>query len=386
MNMNNISKVLRTTIPNTVSLSKNETNVSSFKQSLPINKFKTKVHEIPKKCEPYDEWQIRSFPSCNTMHEIDFSTSIRNDEKRNHPFSLTFQNQGGGHDVWKLTSNDNLSPSSFNKEFVLKTLRWKREYNKKEYEGTRIDSLAMERLHASKRVMNIHGYCSFVVMTEYANGRTFSNYFKASKIEKTPSEKLNYAIDIAKAIIDVHSIHCNHHNTTRQCNNITILHNDIDPSNFMISNNQLKINDFNMGRFSYYNKAQNEQCTFQNGFKCGENGQRVDFKSPEECNDDKIQYNEKIDTYSLGSVFYYILTDGVRPYQGEDMLIDDDEKRRRIVNGIYPTLPDYVRDSNVTEIVAIKNAWFLCREVDPGKRPTVNDIVEYLTSFIDKNG
>jgi len=271
-------------------------------------------------------------------------------------------------------------------------LRWKRSYNKKEFEGTRIDSLAMERLHASKRVMNIYGYCSFVVITEYANGRTFSNHFKSSK--KTPKEKLNYAIDIAQTIVDVHSIDCNklnNNNTQTQqqqeCN-VTLLHNDIDPSNFMISNNQLKINDFNMGRLSYFDQNKNKQCKHYNGFKCGENGQRIDFKSPEECNNNVIYENNKIDTYSLGSIFYYILTNGIRPYQNDKhfkdtkIIMSDDEKRYRIINGVYPILSYDIINSNITEIVAIRNAWYMARQLDPEKRPTVNDIVKYLLSFV----
>lgn len=156
-------------------------------------------------CIPYHEWQKKSYPTCNIIHEVDFLSGIKahanpnkfNKKKHVNDYSylqstMSFRNQGGGHDVWKYDyyfSDRYHSYKSKNKDektskskqknkhnaenerylkstpchkntLAFKTLRWKRDFTEIEIEKTRIDSLAMERLTSSPYVINLYGYCS----------------------------------------------------------------------------------------------------------------------------------------------------------------------------------------------------------------------------------
>jgi len=144
------------------------------------------------------------------------------------------------------------------------------------------------------------------------------------------------------------------------------------------------MNDFNMGILLYYNKELKRSCHFRNEFLCGENGQRISLKSPEECNDDPI--TEKTQIFHLGSILYYVLT-GQRPYRLEHQLhnntlpLTDDEIRRRIANGILPTLPDSIKNSNIPEINLLRKSYEKCSNKDPMKRPNVEEVANYLNSL-----
>ncbi len=80
---------------------------------------------------------------------------------------------------------------------------------------------------------------------------------------------------------------------------------------------------------------------------------------------------EKIDIYSLGNVFYTLLT-GTIVWEDTDL----QERTSRIIEGKTLPIPDYVNESLSSRTLAtvIMDCWTLEAE----KRPSIFDVVEYL--------
>jgi len=129
-------------------------------------------------CAPLKAWQETSFPTCNTVHEMDMSIPhtylTRTHELVHH---------GTIRDVWKVSNmgmsrttttatkdmdqdyeeeegmNMDItwkSPSSY---VALKTLRWQKDFSSDNFNGQRFDSMVSERLTSSPFVADIYGYC-----------------------------------------------------------------------------------------------------------------------------------------------------------------------------------------------------------------------------------
>merc|ERR1712071_219567 len=101
------------------------------------------------------------------------------------------------------------------------------------------------------------------------------------------------------------------------------------------------------------------------------NGQPPDgtFRAPEENVDGPL--DEKIDVYSLGNVFYSILT-------GKLVWVDFDheERNERIVEGYPLEIPDFYEENEASKklVITIKACWNY--EVDG--RPSIFQVVEFL--------
>ena len=98
----------------------------------------------------------------------------------------------------------------------------------------------------------------------------------------------------------------------------------------------LQIQDFNRGRFltrSVAKGGNNATCPFR---MCGIRHKGSTYRSPEEYMDCADQA-DTIDVYALGGVFYYLLSDGRRPWY----YVDDYETAvKRILGGETSQLPD----------------------------------------------
>lgn len=97
------------------------------------------------------------------------------------------------------------------------------------------------------------------------------------------------------------------------------------------------------------------------------------FRSPEENADAPL--TEKIDIYSLGNVFYTLLTGAI---VWEDTQIQ--ERNRRIIEGNTLPFPEYVNKSHSFRILAkvIVDCWTL----DADERPSIFDVVKYLEDAV----
>lgn len=97
------------------------------------------------------------------------------------------------------------------------------------------------------------------------------------------------------------------------------------------------------------------------------------FRSPEENADAPL--TEKIDIYSLGNVFYTLLTGAI---VWEDTELQ--ERTRRIIEGNTLPFPQYVNESHSFRILAkvISDCWTL----DVDERPSIFDVVKYLEDAV----
>ncbi len=102
------------------------------------------------------------------------------------------------------------------------------------------------------------------------------------------------------------------------------------------------------------------------------------LRSPEEVNGGPL--NEKIDVYSLGNVFYSILT---------GLLVNRDytisQAHSRIRNGITEEIDVGFFESRSPAELALVKATQWCWTYDAEKRPSIFDIVDFLDEKVNKS-
>lgn len=101
-------------------------------------------------CIPMNDWQAKSYPTCNTFHEIDLG-------------KLRVINTGGSRIAFEMKVQDGRNE----RKYVYKTIKYSKEITMKKIEEQRKDSMVMERTTASKFIPDIWGYCSLGVMMDF---------------------------------------------------------------------------------------------------------------------------------------------------------------------------------------------------------------------------
>ena len=101
-------------------------------------------------CIPMNDWQAKSYPTCNTFHEIDLG-------------KLRVINTGGSRIAFEMKVQDGRNE----RKYVYKTIKYTKEITMKKIEEQRKDSMVMERTSASKFIPDIWGYCSLGVMMDF---------------------------------------------------------------------------------------------------------------------------------------------------------------------------------------------------------------------------
>ena len=102
-------------------------------------------------CKPLHKWQSKSFPNCNTFHEI-------TQEK------LRMINYGASRVAFETRYHIDTNQEE---KFVFKTLLWIKDASERKVEEQRVDALIMERLLGSSYIPDIHGYCGIGMMMDY---------------------------------------------------------------------------------------------------------------------------------------------------------------------------------------------------------------------------
>jgi serine/threonine protein kinase len=134
-----------------------------------------------------------------------------------------------------------------------------------------------------------------------------------------------------------------------------------------------KLNDFNRARFITWDIKKNSPCKFKVGNNPGA------FRAPEEYLYEPE--SEKIDIYSLGNVFYSLLTDRW-PFQNEE----DKDAQQMVMHGRRPHIPSRFPESNQTEYKALLKVIDMCWEHLPEKRATADEIASYLEGILKELG
>lgn len=174
------------------------------------------------------------------------------------------------------------------------------------------------------------------------------------------------ARDLARGLSHIHSIDYG------EGTNATLVHNDINMANIAtVDMRTLKFNDFNLAVLLKWNAT--KPCGYPTHF-------RGDlWRSPEEVRN-ATYVSEKIDVYSLGNVLFQILTrhqpwTWIEP--GGPLSIDEVAKRK--LEGMAPTFPDRILDSEKIAHQAMYYGTLACFEPDPVKRPSAFQLFKGLT-------
>mmetsp|Transcript_9446 Transcript_9446/g.14041 ORF Transcript_9446/g.14041 Transcript_9446/m.14041 type:complete len:539 (-) Transcript_9446:11-1627(-) len=316
-------------------LKKKEVNAGTTGSNTMKDDEELKYYPNDERCTPIAIWQTSSRPACNSIHEIDLPIGLSQYTKGR--YGLFPVGRGGTRNVWGLeSSNDG--------QVTLKTLRFNRNFDEKRFEEHRFDAMASEQLASNPSVIDIYGFCGHSVLNEYAKGGDGNKLHKKYP-DLAPIQKLEHARDLARVIADMQRIDGE--------DRPSLIHGDLKPCNLMLtSEGKLKLNDFNKGRPLYWNTNTKSACAYVWPNNCGEEGAVTYFRSPEECAHKAV--TEKADTYSLGSLFYFLLT-GEKSYRLEPtdtmnhrnatqayQSLNQTEIAEYIVQGKLPHLPEHI--------------------------------------------
>ena len=346
-------------------------------------------------CVHMKEWQTTFHPSCNEIHSMGLEQL--GDATSSAYFHL-FGTHGFWRNAWRVdilsslsntTSNDPAAGTKFiNDTVVLKTLKINHNFEEAHFEHDRVDAVAMERLTASKHVINIFGFCGHSVVTEYATGYSLGKL--ADKMKKVPLARLRIARNIAEGLADVHGIdpdltttNDNPDSNSSTSSVASLVHLDINPANVISVGGTLKLNDFNIGilqrwNVSSINGTQKTPCGFPAQFP------NPQWRSPEEARNEQ-NLTEKVDVFSLGHIFFRLIC-GHEPWNklepgGKPSKTD---MSLAVQQGKLPTIPQEIMDSTNEEIVAIRQAMLACYAVDPRKRPSAQQITNQLQNELNR--
>lgn len=323
------------------------------------------------------DWQSQTSakPTCNLIYEIDmhFAVIEKNGENGDGSFSPSFWNRvehidsGAFKEVWRVINENNASM-----ELVLKTTRYKRDFQGSDFNKQRRDAIVMDEATMSPYVLNIYGYCGHSNLVEAASG-TLKRWLSRHRKGTQPIQLLQIAVMVARGVEGMHLYH----------NGMpTFAHADVKVSQFLqiptttkIEGDMIfKVNDFNRGRFL---TSQNppEICPFYLGGKHKGSTSRA----PEEYMAG-APLTDKIDVFSMGAVFYYILT-GKPPFDEQESYT---RAIKAITSGKQPHLPKDIETSSDPSIQVIVEAMKRCTQFHPKDRPTSREITTLLTGALEK--
>mmetsp|Transcript_9812 Transcript_9812/g.16305 ORF Transcript_9812/g.16305 Transcript_9812/m.16305 type:complete len:486 (-) Transcript_9812:232-1689(-) len=331
-----------------------------------------------------EEWQTQSFPTCNTVHEMDVKSAV--DSYDTSDVLLTFLGRGHFRDVWRWDRAGDIS-------VALKTLRLRWDFLPRLLDNHRRDALVMERLTHSPFVMNIYGHCAHAALNELAvtseqnaTTRNLINFVQHSKDSQAEQglpnisdhsaitlTQLTLATRLAVGVAHVHAVD----------DHPSIVNHDLKPDNILIvDGGHPKLSDFNAARFLQYNRNTNQTCGFRT-VKKGEpwwvEQHEPWWRAPEELVDtDNI--DEKIDVYSLGNLIFYILTSKFP--RGFENSKRRKKIRNRVASGIPPRLATQFVQSKDPATKALVEALSACFEANPKKRASSREVANALLNVL----
>lgn len=312
-------------------------------------------------CKAQYAWQLTTYPTCNTLHELDMTRLNSFDDVSLHkprevhssatcPPRLKYIASGYWRDIWSVNElvlhEDRIQKGQHQQQqqpscdmyynVALKTMRYEHEFVGRNYDRHRRDALAAERLTKSDFVVDIYGLCGNSGLFEYSDAgdianaiwpaRTGKNGHDLAQIEKLQIGTLTglglfggRTTDIARsrdsstfcpamfAPIFVSATQAasglaDFHNIDRE-GRASMAHTDISPGQFIKIGHRYKLNDFNRARFLRWNVMKNEACGYYVDRNPGRN------RSPEE-------YNYRLQSEKVRlSICYCIEFEAVKPRQ-----------------------------------------------------------------------
>jgi Protein kinase domain len=363
-------------------------------------------------CIPKAEWQTKSNPNCNSIHEIDFAISAAREVIDSSSIKISYfasddnlslLGEGWFRTTWRLDRNvpsvatksskskhKSVNIPPVHESVVLKTLRIEREFLSEYYELHRRDAVAMERLTGSNFVVNVFGFCAQSAINELAdfsypgvqNLESFNRRLRGINNQKSAIIKLRMAASIALGIADIHAAgehhneHNSHHHPIHNDNgNVYMVHYDLNPRNIaLFAGGRPKLNDFNIAEFLRYDTHTNKTCGFPSRLH------EPWWRAPEEMNinatHEGIMIDEKVDIYALGNILYHTLTSHA-PW-GKMKKERIPEVRPKVAVGIHPQISKLYTHDKDPHIKALVKAINMCWVLDPVKRATAEEVAAVL--------
>ena len=138
-------------------------------------------------CKAQHPWQLATYPTCNTLHELDTTRLNSFDPRATQKFSiprLEYLAHGYWRDIWSVRElrfqkqhhhhqQQQTQHEIYN--IVLKTMRYTHDFVGRNYDRHRRDALAAERLTKSDSVVDIYGFCGNSGLFEYGDGGDIAN-------------------------------------------------------------------------------------------------------------------------------------------------------------------------------------------------------------------
>ena len=303
-------------------------------------------------------------------------------------FSIIFNNHFPSL-VWPVLDRE---PSTLlqEKKVALKTIRWEHDYDERNFHRHIRDAIVSERLSSSPRVTSMYAFCGNSGYYDFAGGGSLSDRLEEhwGALDSIANEeggrdqnviqgllsqydKLSLAYEAANALSDLHDTDAMR-DKNGEIISASMVHADITADQFIIIDGGYKLNDFNRCRFmrSYRGTAKSEggdgkPCGFYVGSNPGTNRSPEEYAYEEET--------EKVDIYSLGNVFYMVLTDEIA---FDDM--SSKKATKAIQNGERAEIPSNILSSNDPVNVALRTVVKQCWEQDPKDRPRARALADYL--------
>ena len=247
--------------------------------------FADKISDQGEDCVAQYDWQEKTFPTCNTVMEVDGTNLNRfpmfhEDHYNNrHDLPLAssplhsytkFLAEGGWRNVWKI---ENFLRHEGKQEeiVVLKMMLYEHDYTERNFDRHRRDAIAMAELSSSKFIMDIYAFCGNSGLFQYADGGSLADSIKANYGSRedakekpwTSEEKMVIAYQAASGLADLHNV--------PKEGVPAIAHTDITENQYVYIEEEgvYKLNDFNRARFMAKNSKTNEVCRFKIGSNVG---------------------------------------------------------------------------------------------------------------------
>mmetsp|Transcript_42 Transcript_42/g.96 ORF Transcript_42/g.96 Transcript_42/m.96 type:complete len:537 (-) Transcript_42:268-1878(-) len=253
------------------------------------------------------------------------------------------------------------------------------------YDDMRKDAMVMELLTSSPRIANLYSFCGMSSLIEYAPGDVEKYVMPTGGYEPTkspssgkrdeivddipvndsipPREKLEIALEVAKGLATMHG-----HSDG------PIAHVDVQFGQFFRGRDgTIKIIDFNRAEALLYDTEKEKYCPFSNGVPPDGS-----LRAPEEIIDSPL--TEKIDVYSVGNVYYSILTGLLVNHH-----YDIKQSHHRVKHGQTERISMSFFKSRSAEEFALARVIKWCWTFDANERPSIFQVVEFLENELKIN-
>lgn len=271
---------------------------------------------------------------------------------------IKYLTSGGFRAVWTVTQ---LDESLAEDRVIMKTNIMGRGWSSSYLDQNRRDILISEQAGSSpfsqpvhSNVLPVYQYCAFSSIVPFSTAGPLDQYVQGREKKgdlMSAEEQYMLAMQAARGLYQM-QLYSN--------GKATVVHVDVKPPQFLLfdrpeSNNAkeenkfpvLQINDFNRGKFLTRSVKDNETCPFQ---MCNVHHKGSLYRSPEEymkCADQ----SDTVDVFSLGGVFFYLLSDGEKPWY---YIRNYDEAVEQILKGKKPRLPKIEEYSSYGDDVVTK--------------------------------